>query len=324
MPELITRCPNCSVAFRVLPAHLSAAQGLARCGTCLLVFNARDNLLDNLANSRRATAGSNANRSPEQIPPLNELPVKASAEFDLDDDEVFARALRGELRTAPAASEKPMLPATEAKPESARETENRKINRKAELELAPAESVVQPPILTALIDENLKAVSDTSKRQLPLLKIGAWFTAAVFLAAAALAVYVYLNSRTLSRDARYRDYVAEFCALTKCPLGEYRDLDKIAVHQFLVRADLEQKQKIRIDVLIENQARYDQRFPGIRVVFTDIENRTVKEKTFWPADYLVGELRGATKLPAGQQIHLTLQMADPGAEATNYRGELTD
>lgn len=43
--SLITRCPKCSTAFNVTEAHLSTANGAVRCGSCLNVFNGRENLI---------------------------------------------------------------------------------------------------------------------------------------------------------------------------------------------------------------------------------------------------------------------------------------
>ena len=37
--SLVTRCPECSTAFRVLPAQLSARAGRVRCGKCAKVFD---------------------------------------------------------------------------------------------------------------------------------------------------------------------------------------------------------------------------------------------------------------------------------------------
>ena len=37
--SLVTRCPECSTAFRVLPAQLSARGGRVRCGKCAKVFD---------------------------------------------------------------------------------------------------------------------------------------------------------------------------------------------------------------------------------------------------------------------------------------------
>lgn len=44
----ITRCPNCSTAFRVTDEQLSAFQGKVRCGRCALVFNAHDSMIQHL------------------------------------------------------------------------------------------------------------------------------------------------------------------------------------------------------------------------------------------------------------------------------------
>lgn len=43
--NLVTRCPECSTAFRVLPAQLSARGGRVRCGKCSKVFHGVANLV---------------------------------------------------------------------------------------------------------------------------------------------------------------------------------------------------------------------------------------------------------------------------------------
>ncbi len=64
MSDQVTRCPNCLVAFKVSQAQLQAANGLARCGACLTIFDARQQLTElpeTLANKASvATADSGA------------------------------------------------------------------------------------------------------------------------------------------------------------------------------------------------------------------------------------------------------------------------
>ncbi|MFR0691088.1 DUF3426 domain-containing protein [Enterobacterales bacterium AE_CKDN230030158-1A_HGKHYDSX7] len=43
--SFITQCPHCQTRFRVNAAQLGAASGAVRCGTCLKVFNAPQNML---------------------------------------------------------------------------------------------------------------------------------------------------------------------------------------------------------------------------------------------------------------------------------------
>jgi predicted Zn finger-like uncharacterized protein len=44
--SLVTRCPGCSTAFRVLPGQLAARNGQVRCGKCNLVFDGIAALVD--------------------------------------------------------------------------------------------------------------------------------------------------------------------------------------------------------------------------------------------------------------------------------------
>lgn len=45
MAENITRCPQCNTSFRISDAHLNSAKGAVRCGSCLNIFNAKENLV---------------------------------------------------------------------------------------------------------------------------------------------------------------------------------------------------------------------------------------------------------------------------------------
>ncbi|WP_250655320.1 DUF3426 domain-containing protein [Alkalimarinus coralli] len=45
----LTQCPHCQATFKVQDQHLNAAGGKVRCGSCLEVFNALENLVDSTA-----------------------------------------------------------------------------------------------------------------------------------------------------------------------------------------------------------------------------------------------------------------------------------
>ena len=45
MTDSITRCPHCETTFRVTEAQLRVASGMVRCGTCLRVFSAVEEML---------------------------------------------------------------------------------------------------------------------------------------------------------------------------------------------------------------------------------------------------------------------------------------
>lgn len=65
--SFVTQCPHCQTSFRVSHAQLSVARGMVRCGSCLQVFNAAKQLLEQ-------RAGTSAVQRPEST-----LPVTAQA-----------------------------------------------------------------------------------------------------------------------------------------------------------------------------------------------------------------------------------------------------
>ena len=55
MSQLVTRCPHCSTSFHVSEQQLRAARGAVRCGSCLQVFRADENIVFNEDDPQPAT-----------------------------------------------------------------------------------------------------------------------------------------------------------------------------------------------------------------------------------------------------------------------------
>ena len=55
MSQLVTRCPHCSTSFHVSEQQLRAARGAVRCGSCLQVFRADENIVFNEGDPQPAT-----------------------------------------------------------------------------------------------------------------------------------------------------------------------------------------------------------------------------------------------------------------------------
>ena len=67
--NLVTRCPKCATAFRVLPAQLGARNGQVRCGKCNTVFDGIAALVD----ASHASKAKEAASAPELEEPLPEF-----------------------------------------------------------------------------------------------------------------------------------------------------------------------------------------------------------------------------------------------------------
>jgi predicted Zn finger-like uncharacterized protein len=66
--SFVTQCPHCQTSFRVSHAQLSVARGMVRCGSCLQVFNAAKQLLEQRAEEIAA-----------QLPAAAPTPVEPAA-----------------------------------------------------------------------------------------------------------------------------------------------------------------------------------------------------------------------------------------------------
>jgi len=65
--NLVTRCPKCATAFRVLPAQLGARSGQVRCGKCNTVFDGIAALVD-ASHAPKQTEAAPASPADEPLP----------------------------------------------------------------------------------------------------------------------------------------------------------------------------------------------------------------------------------------------------------------
>jgi len=62
--SFVTQCPHCQTSFRVSHAQLSVARGMVRCGSCLQVFNAAKQLLEQRTGTKAAPPEPESGQAP--------------------------------------------------------------------------------------------------------------------------------------------------------------------------------------------------------------------------------------------------------------------
>ena len=98
--SFVTQCPHCQTSFRVSHAQLSVARGVVRCGSCLQVFNAAKQLLEQRAGKEAVTPVAPAIVEPPEPRAISQKQWTA-AELDLDSldlDEELARLEQREIQ----------------------------------------------------------------------------------------------------------------------------------------------------------------------------------------------------------------------------------
>ncbi|KAA0967725.1 DUF3426 domain-containing protein [Pseudomonas sp. ANT_H12B] len=98
--SFVTQCPHCQTSFRVSHSQLSVARGVVRCGSCLQVFNAAKQLLEQRAGKDTVTPVAPAIVEPPEQRAISQKQWTA-AELDLDSldlDEELARLEQREIQ----------------------------------------------------------------------------------------------------------------------------------------------------------------------------------------------------------------------------------
>ena len=129
--SFVTQCPHCQTSFRVSHAQLSVARGMVRCGSCLQVFNAAKQLLEQRAKTSaqppapaetapipgldrwKHLPSSRANRR-SRSQPASKRETRNVDMDSLDLDEELAR-LNSARFSSPRPSDAPARPATTTK-----------------------------------------------------------------------------------------------------------------------------------------------------------------------------------------------------------------
>ena len=212
MTELVTRCPECNIAFRALPAHLSAAKGLVRCGTCLTVFKARDYLVEGI------NLDTEEPSSPLPTPPsLEELAQIDDTLLDLESGDLLNNLVNDSLAGKQPEEIAELLGTAEA------ERIDVSPDRTETLQLDILKGDIEPPKLSAFIHEELLE----QHQKPPTKKAFSTSRFAIFLSVTLLGVFVlaaglaYMNSPALSLNENYRNYLLQFCAISGCKISDY-------------------------------------------------------------------------------------------------------
>jgi predicted Zn finger-like uncharacterized protein len=98
--SFVTQCPHCQTSFRVSHAQLSVARGVVRCGSCLQVFNAAKQLLEQRASQEALKPVAPAIVEPPAQRSISQKQWTA-AEMDLDSldlDQELARLEQREIQ----------------------------------------------------------------------------------------------------------------------------------------------------------------------------------------------------------------------------------
>ncbi|MCW8884180.1 MAG: zinc-ribbon and DUF3426 domain-containing protein [Motiliproteus sp.] len=122
----------------------------------------------------------------------------------------------------------------------------------------------------------------------------------------------------LSRHPQLNPLYTQACEHLDCQLNARQDLPSIHSHHIIVRDHPKYMGALSVDLLIENQAPFEQPFPALQLVFSDLNGDPKAARVFQPRQYLAGDFDDKFTMPSGKQIQLQLEIIEASPKAPNY------
>ncbi len=352
---MYTECPNCHTVFRISEELLAVADGKVRCGQCRAVFNAREQLNEEIpgldADSGRISESSAAAAqvSQEPVEPLDlDLDLDALAEDDgesstmaVQQSEALSIALDeladlDEAATKPGRSEPLDVSLDLADDNVSLSTENldngddRARSGDSSLpelsELEPLEessssfAASEPAAMNPADYVQQELAADKPKRR--VLANAAWLLSVVLLVTVLIGQYLYFNRASLAQYGAVRPALTAVCAVVSlikpCQVPERRDVAAIALVEREVRSHPGQAGALLITATLVSRAEFVQPYPKLELRFYDINRNLLAWRRFEPQEYVLDKAAIAAGMIPDKPVQARLEIVDPGPEAVNF------
>lgn len=293
---IITRCPNCHARFRVTEGQIKLAGGQVRCGACLKVFSATEHEVSSFKPEPEEQTEATAPLQATQniiAPPAAEPIAPPPSPQPVED-------------APPVTPPTPVTPPLTAQP-----------TRSTPATAIPAEA--SNVLGVALIAEPLHLIGDDDERS-PI--VTAFILLGCLLALAVLlAQLLWFERASLARQPQLHNVYNLLCQRVDCSLDNTDALQLILNHGLHIQPHPRFADALKVSIVLENTAPFQQPWPALLLRFTDIKGREVAQRTFQPDEYLDTRTLSARKMMPGQPMQIELEIAAPGRRGVSY--ELT-
>lgn len=176
-----------------------------------------------------------------------------------------------------------------------------------------------------LVDSDALEHLDDAPVELPVsrprftaLQQTAFVAAAVVLLAALAFQYTWFQLDRLVLERRLPAITGLLCRMTTCPDPQVIDLTSLVTEELIVRSHPTVADALQVDFIFRNDRNREQRFPLVELNFTNNDGDIVANRVFTSEEYMPGEMQLFTHMPAHSSIQVSLELVDPGLEATGY------
>ena len=277
---LATRCPHCQTRFRVTPAQLELRAGLVRCGACREIFNGRDYLL----------------QEPAETEALTSIAEESDGRMTLIDF--------GSLRGSQPAVTPNMQDELDALSKAIADLQAKPWREPPASELAfdPAEE--RPPAAPAFVEQARKRQQSASRWKLVL-----WLGLPLLLMALAAQLAYFFRAELAARSPEAGRYLRAACARLGCKVRLPEHIDLLSLESSQLREATDRPATYVLTALIRNQADTVQAWPSLDVQLKTEVGQVLVRKVFEPVNYLnQSELKRGIAAHAEHEVQLIFEL----------------
>ncbi|GAA3966511.1 DUF3426 domain-containing protein [Allohahella marinimesophila] len=345
---MLTQCPHCDATFKVTEKQLELAAGKVRCGACMQVFQADDNLVEvqDAAQVPHEDPEVFADGDDDELiqdgvddfehgygkrrSPLKPVGTDDYSDAFVDDTFDYAHADEPDYADDSAADEawaEDLLKESVSSEKSRENTETR----------VPAAAAPTEQFANYGADSHFGQSNnfDQLRADRPDHRPGRttagvdyrtmWLSVggvalATILALLLLAQLAWLHFDKLAQ--RFPELIPiyqTFCDHAGCELPSIYQLDDIHSQDLVVRAHPVERNALVVDSIIVNKADIPQPYPDIQLEFSDANDRIIARRRFTPGEYFPNLDPEDAFMTPEAPLKIVLEIHDPGPAAVNYR-----
>lgn len=284
----ITHCPACQTQFVVTDEQLDQHNGTVRCGHCLHVFNAAD-----------------------QIVPINVATENISQTIDKVD------AL---IQEAPD-----FINTNEFTNKNSENSLNFESSHPQVADVEINNPDFSRTIHATPENEVVSTISPFNKPKLIHRKVDRfpkWLTIAlisILLVAAITQAIYYLRSDIVVYYPGTKPYLLKLCEKIHCTVDLPKKIELIVIDDSDIQEDTVYVGLIHLTSTLINRAQFNQAYPNLVLTLTDAEDKAKLIHVFEPKEYLPANIKVMNGLGAGEELKVKLAMTTQGETVSGYR-----
>ena len=148
-----------------------------------------------------------------------------------------------------------------------------------------------------------------------------WTILIIAVLLAALGQMAWFNREKLLLQAELKPHLERICQRIDCQLQQKTDLGNIELLSRDVRSHPTHNNALLITATFINRAAFEQPYPDVGLVLSDLGGNVIAQRQFRPQEYLKEDYQAKVLMAKEVPVTMVMEVRDPGQESVSFRFE---